>query len=52
MCCPAVGFKRLVKDAGIERKVYNIDQISRLFNLTAGLKVKDPLPTPPTACVP
>ena len=42
----AVGFKRLIKDAGLERKVYNIDQMTRLFNLTAGLKVHS-RPAPP-----
>ena len=33
------GFKRLVKDAGLELKVYDIGQISRLFNLKGGAKV-------------
>ena len=36
-----VGFKRMVKDAALERKVYNIDQMTKLFNLTAGLKGAD-----------
>lgn len=38
-CCMAVGFKKLVKDTGLESKVYNIDQMTKLLNLTAGLKV-------------
>ena len=32
------GFKRLVKESGLEVKVYNIDQMSRLFNLKGGAK--------------
>ena len=40
-----VGMKRLVRDAGLERKVYNIDAITRLFNLTAGLKARSSPPS-------
>ena len=35
----AVGFKKLIKDAALELKVYNIDQMARLFNLKGGAKV-------------
>ena len=35
----AAGFKRLVKDAALELKVYDINQQSRLFNLKGGAKV-------------
>lgn len=48
-----VGMKRLVRDSGLERKVYNIDAITRLFNLTAGLKASlSPLVRLPRASTP
>ena len=34
----AAGFKQLVKDARLELKVYDIDQMARLFNLKGGAK--------------
>lgn len=34
-----VGFKKLIKDSGLELKVYDIGQMSRLFNLKGGAKV-------------
>lgn len=48
------GFKRLVKDSGLEVKVYNLQQMSRLFNLRGGAKVgaqhaHELTPTPPPA---
>ena len=36
----AAGFKQLVKDARLELKVYDIDQMCRLFNLKGGAKVR------------
>ena len=38
----AAGFKQLVKDARLELKVYDINQMSRLFNLKGGAKVGAP----------
>jgi hypothetical protein len=35
----AAGFKRLMKDTGLELKVYNVDKQCRLFNLVGGAKV-------------
>ena len=40
------GFKKLIKEAGLELKVYDIGQMSRLFNLKGGAKVRT-LPNPP-----
>ena len=34
------GFKKLIKEAGLELKVYDIGQMSRLFNLKGGAKVR------------
>ena len=42
------GFKKLIKEAGLELKVYDIGQMSRLFNLKGGAKVRTrTLPCPP-----
>ena len=38
-----MGFKKLIKDSGLELKAYDIDKMSRLFNLKGGAKVT---PTP------
>ena len=34
----AAGFKQLIKDARLELKVYDITQMTRLFNLKGGAK--------------
>ena len=36
----AVGFKKLIKDAGLELKVFDLEQMSRLFAVKSGAKVK------------
>lgn len=44
----AAGFKQLIKDARLELKVYDITQMTRLFNLKGGAKVRTrTLPCPP-----
>ena len=40
----AAGFKQLIKDARLELKVYDINQMSRLFNLKGGAKVETCMP--------
>ena len=35
----AAGFKKLVKDANLELKVYDMEQMSRLFMIKGGAKV-------------
>ena len=37
----SVGFAKIIKDAALERKVYGLDQMTRLFNRVAGLKGAD-----------
>ena len=37
---PAAGFKKLVKDANLELKVYDMEQMSRLFMVKGGAKVR------------
>ena len=34
----AVGFKKLIKDAGLELKVFDLEQMSRLFAVKSGAK--------------
>jgi hypothetical protein len=42
----AAGFKQLIKDARLELKVYDITQMTRLFNLKGGAKVRTRTPCP------
>jgi hypothetical protein len=37
---PPAGFKKLVKDANLELKVYDMEQMSRLFMVKGGAKVR------------